>query len=312
LQSRTDYFAPRTPMESKLTQIWQDVLGLKQVGVKENFFEIGGHSLRATTLTSKIHKELNKSLSLRSIFEAPTIEQLAVVIESLEQMKYALIPVTEERTFYPLSSAQKRMYVLHQLDPDDVNYNMPAMFQVSGPLDVKRMEEVFRQLISRHSTLRTRFEMINNEPKQQIQDTVSFELEYAKVQVGHVVAYTAADRQTDVEVLHRDVVQERYASVTEQLVSKEVQEKIQSFVRPFDLQAAPLLRVALIDLGVQGIEEEPQYLLMLDMHHIISDGVSTGVLTREFARLYSDEELPPLRIQYKDYAVWQQSEAQQD
>ncbi|WP_256703438.1 condensation domain-containing protein, partial [Paenibacillus peoriae] len=251
-------------------------------------------------MTSKIHKELNKSLSLRSIFEAPTIEQLAVVIESLEQMKYALIPVTEERTFYPLSSAQKRMYVLHQLDPDDVNYNMPAMFRVSGPLDVKRMEEVFRQLISRHSTLRTRFEMINNEPKQQIQDTVSFELEYAKVQVGHVVAYTAADRQTDVEVLHRDVVQERYASVTEQLVSKEVQEKIQSFVRPFDLQAAPLLRVALIDLGVQGIEEEPQYLLMLDMHHIISDGVSTGVLTREFARLYSDEELPPLRIQYKD------------
>ncbi|WP_157776634.1 phosphopantetheine-binding protein, partial [Paenibacillus polymyxa] len=128
-------------------QIWQDVLGLTQVGVKENFFEIGGHSLRATTLASKIHKELNKPLPLRSIFEAPTIEQLAVVLEQLDQVTYASIPVTEERSFYPLSSAQKRLYVLHQFDPQDVNYNMPSVLQVSGPLDVKRVEDVFRQLI---------------------------------------------------------------------------------------------------------------------------------------------------------------------
>ncbi|MGG1674003.1 amino acid adenylation domain-containing protein, partial [Paenibacillus sp. NRS-1783] len=276
LQTGADYIAPRSWVESKLVQVWQEVLGLEQVGVKENFFEIGGHSLRATTLVSKVHKELNKSLPLRNIFEAPTIEQLAVVIENLDQVEYASIPVTEVRNFYPLSSAQKRMYVLQQLDPNDVNYNMPAMFQVSGPLDVERMEEVFQQLISRHATLRTRFEMVNSEPMQQIQDTVSFKVEYAKVSAG------------------------------------EVQEWVQRFVRPFDLQAAPLLRVALIDLCVQGIEEKPQYLLMLDMHHIISDGVSAGVLTREFARLYSGEELPPLRIQYKDYAVWQESKTQQD
>ncbi|MEC0184206.1 non-ribosomal peptide synthetase, partial [Paenibacillus peoriae] len=312
LQSGGDYVTPQTWVELKLTQIWQDILCLEKVGVKENFFEIGGHSLRATTLVSKIHKELNKSLPLRCIFEAPTIEQLAVLIEGLDQEAYASIPVTEERNFYPLSSAQKRMYVLQQLDPNDVHYNMPAVFQVSGPLDIERMEEAFRQLIARHATLRTRFEMVNSEPMQQIQDSVSFELEYAKVQAGHVVAYTAADRQTDAEIINRDAVQEQYASVSELLVNREVQETIQSFVRPFDLQAAPLLRIALIDLGVQGVEEEPQYLLMLDMHHIISDGVSTGVLIREFARLYSGEELPPLRIQYKDYAVWQQSEAQQE
>ncbi|KAF6616096.1 amino acid adenylation domain-containing protein, partial [Paenibacillus sp. EKM102P] len=178
LQTGADYVAPRTWVEVKLAQIWQDVLGLTQVGVKENFFEIGGHSLRATTLASKIHKELNKPLPLRSIFEAPTIEQLAVVLEQLDQVTYASIPVTEERSFYPLSSAQKRLYVLHQFDPHDVNYNMPSVLQVSGPLDVKRVEHAFRQLIARHASLRTRFDLIDSEPMQWVEDTVPFEVEY--------------------------------------------------------------------------------------------------------------------------------------
>ncbi|WP_337194240.1 amino acid adenylation domain-containing protein, partial [Paenibacillus sp. OT2-17] len=286
LQSGADYVAPRTWVEVKLAQIWQDVLGLAQVGVKENFFEIGGHSLRATTLASKIHKELNKPLPLRSIFEAPTIEQLAAVMEGLDQVAYASIPVTEERSSYPLSSAQKRLYVLHQFDPNDVNYNMPSVLQVSGPLDVKRVEDVFRQLIARHATLRTRFALVDSEPVQWIEDTVPFEVEYTKVQVEGATADT--------------------------MVSKEAQERVQQFVRPFDLQVAPLLRVGLVDLGVQETEQEPQHLLMLDMHHIVSDGVSMGVLTDEFVRLYDGEELSPMRIQYKDYAVWQQSEAHQE
>ncbi|KAF6624981.1 non-ribosomal peptide synthetase, partial [Paenibacillus sp. EKM10P] len=287
LQTGADYVAPRTWVEVKLAQIWQDVLGLTQVGVKENFFEIGGHSLRATTLASKIHKELNKPLPLRSIFEAPTIEQLAVVLEQLDQVTYASIPVTEERSFYPLSSAQKRLYVLHQFDPHDVNYNMPSVLQVSGPLDVKRVEHAFRQLIARHASLRTRFDLIDSEPMQWVEDTVPFEVEYTKVQ--------AEGATTD----------------TDTRVGKEVDELVSRFVRPFDLKAAPLLRVGLVDLGVSGAGQEPQHVLMLDMHHIVSDGVSMGVLTEEFVRLYDGEKLPPLRIQYKDYAVWQQSEVHQ-
>ncbi|MGG4499325.1 amino acid adenylation domain-containing protein, partial [Paenibacillus polymyxa] len=288
LQTGADYVAPRTWVEVKLAQIWQDVLGLTQVGVKENFFEIGGHSLRATTLASKIHKELNKPLPLRSIFEAPTIEQLAVVLEQLDQVTYASIPVTEERSFYPLSSAQKRLYVLHQFDPQDVNYNMPSVLQVSGPLDVKRVEHAFRQLIARHASLRTRFDLIDSEPMQWVEDTVPFEVEYTKVQ--------AEGATTD----------------TDTRVGKEVDELVSCFVRPFDLKAAPLLRVGLVDLGVSGTEQEPQHVLMLDMHHIVSDGVSMGVLTNEFVRLYDGEQLAPLRIQYKDYAVWQQSETHQE
>ncbi|MGQ3482135.1 condensation domain-containing protein, partial [Paenibacillus sp. TY11] len=312
LQTGADYTAPRTGVESVLAQIWQDVLGLEQVGVKENFFEIGGHSLRATTLTSKIHKELNKSLPLRSIFEAPTIEHLAAVIEQLDQEMYASIPVTEERPFYPLSSAQKRMYVLHQIDPDDVNYNIPAVLQVSGPLDVKRVEKVFRQLISRHAAFRTSFGLVNNEPVQRIQETVLFEVKYAKLQGGRVLTHIEADQQIHVPISDRDTAFEQQTVGSEQLVSREVQDWVQRFVRPFDLQVAPLLRVSLLDLGIQGGEQEQQYLMMLDMHHIISDGVSTGVLTKEFVRLYSGEVLPPLRVQYKDYAIWQQGETQQD
>ncbi|KAF6614167.1 AMP-binding protein, partial [Paenibacillus sp. EKM102P] len=296
LQSGADYVAPRTWVEVKLAQIWQDVLGLAQVGVKENFFEIGGHSLRATTLASKIHQELNKPLPLRSIFEAPTIEQLAAVLEGLDQVAYASIPVTETRTFYPLSSAQKRLYVLHQFDPQDVNYNMPSVLQVSGPLDVKRVEHVFRQLIARHATLRTRFELIDSEPMQWIEDAVPFEVEYTKVQAAGATVDTDQDTTTD----------------TYTRVNIEAQQRVRSFVRPFDLKAAPLLRVGLVDLGVQGAKQESQHLLMLDMHHIVSDGVSMEVLTDEFVRLYGGEELAPLRIQYKDYAVWQQSEAHQE
>ncbi|WP_230486238.1 condensation domain-containing protein, partial [Paenibacillus polymyxa] len=294
LQSGADYVAPRTWVEVKLAHIWQDVLGLTQVGVKENFFEIGGHSLRATTLASKIHKELNKPLPLRSIFEAPTIEQLAVVLEQLDQVAYASIPVTEEHSFYPLSSAQKRLYVLHQFDPNDVNYNMPSVLQVSGPLDVKRVEDVFRQLIDRHATLRTRFELVDNEPMQWVEDTVPFKVEYMKVQAERSTSDTDQDTATDTTI------------------SQEAQERVRQFVRPFDLKAAPLLRVGLVDLDVQGAEQESQHLLMLDMHHIVSDGVSMEVLTDEFVRLYGGEELSPLRIQYKDYAVWQQSEAHQE
>ncbi|MEC0182798.1 non-ribosomal peptide synthase/polyketide synthase [Paenibacillus peoriae] len=292
LQSEADYVEPRTWVEAKLAQIWQEVLGLTQVGVKENFFEIGGHSLRATTLASKIHKELNKLLPLRSIFEAPTIEQLAAVLESLDQVTYASIPVTEACAFYPLSSAQKRQYVLHQFDPNDVNYNIPSVLQVSGPLDVKRVENVFRQLLARHATLRTRFTLVDSEPMQWIEDTVPFEVEYTKVQAEG--ATTAPHSDTDT------------------MISKEAQELVRRFVRPFSLQAAPLLRVGVVDLGVPGVEQEAQHLLMLDMHHIVSDGVSMGVLTDEFVRLYGGEELSPLRIQYKDYAVWQQSEAHQE
>ncbi|WP_039275375.1 condensation domain-containing protein, partial [Paenibacillus polymyxa] len=123
-----------------------------------------------------------------------------------------------------------------------------------------------------------------------------------KVQVESAITDTDQDTATGLDT----------TTATYTRISQEAQERVRQFIRPFDLKAAPLLRVGLVDLGAQGTEQAPQHLLMLDMHHIVSDGVSMEVLTDEFVRLYGGEELLPLRIQYKDYAVWQQSEAHQE
>ncbi|WP_180984584.1 non-ribosomal peptide synthase/polyketide synthase [Paenibacillus sp. F4] len=283
----SDHVAPRTWMEIKLADIWQDVLGLPQVGINENFFEIGGHSLRATTLTSRVRKDLNKPMDLQNIFEAPTIEQLAVLLEEQDQITYASIPVAEKRDTYPLSFAQTRMYVLHQLDPDGISYNTTSALRVIGPIDVNQVEEVFRQLISRHASLRTSFELVNGVPMQRVHDTNQFELEYA----------TISELRTESNELMLENLAEEHA---------------RSFVRPFDLRMAPLLRVKLVKLGLDEEGQEPQHLLMLDMHHIVSDGVSIEILAGDFARLYSGEVLSPLRIQYTDYSVWQHSKTQQE
>ncbi|MFB0845973.1 amino acid adenylation domain-containing protein, partial [Paenibacillus oleatilyticus] len=265
-----EYVAPRTPTEAKLVSIWQDVLGLEKVSVKDNFFELGGHSLRATALASKVRKELNMELPLRHIFQFPTVEQLAEAIGQLEQQAFDAIPVVEEREYYPVSSVQKRLFILHQLEGAAQSYNMPSVMGLEGALDRERFEETFRKLIARHETLRTGFELVDGEPVQRIYPEVDFAVE--TIQAGVEEAKTI----------------------------------VRDFIRPFDLAKAPLLRVGLVELASE------RYILMLDMHHIVSDGVSADVLVEEFARLYSGEELPALRIQYKDYAVWQQSDAQKE
>ncbi|SCW38920.1 amino acid adenylation domain-containing protein, partial [Paenibacillus tianmuensis] len=265
--SGSEYTAPRTPLEAKLVRIWQEVLAVTTVGVKDNFFDLGGHSLRATTLVSKVHKELNVDLPLRDVFRCATIEEMAQAIAQMEQQEHVSIPLLEERDYYMLSSVQRRLFIQHQMEGAELSYNMSGMMVLSGALDRKRFEEAFRGLIARHETLRTGFEMVNGEPMQRVYPEVDFALEYMQA-------------------------------------SEEEAEKVAGrFVRVFDLEHPPLLRVGLIEV----IRE--RHILMFDIHHIISDGVSTGILIEELLRLYSGEELPPLRIQYKDYAAWQQSEA---
>ncbi|NEW09308.1 amino acid adenylation domain-containing protein, partial [Paenibacillus sp. SYP-B3998] len=270
LQTGTDYVSARTSLEGELVRIWQEVLGLEKIGVKDNFFDIGGHSLRATILMGKVNKEIHVQLSLRDVFRFPTIEELAQVISGMEQHAYSSIPLVGEREYYAVSSAQKRLYVLHQLEGAEMSYNMPGVMQLEGAVDRERIEAAFQRLIARHETLRTGFEMVNGELMQRIQQDVGFE-----------VAYTQANRE-------------------------EAGEIVRAFVRTFDLSKPPLMRIGLIELS------KDQHLLLFDMHHIISDGVSLGILIDEFSRTYNGEELTPLRIQYKDYAAWQLSEGQKD
>ncbi|WP_269079180.1 condensation domain-containing protein [Paenibacillus polymyxa] len=270
LEGGLEYVAPRTPLEAKLAQIWQDVLKLSSVGVTDSFFDMGGHSLRATTLVAKIHQELGSRITLREVFQHFTIEQQAQLITAQGTDTYTVIPAAAKQSYYPASSAQKRLYILSHLDGGDVSYNMPGVLVVEGPLQADRLEDAFRQLIARHETLRTSFEMVDGEVVQRVYDQVAFAVERLQAHESEAEAY------------------------------------IESFVRSFDLQQAPLLRVRLIQTGPE------RHLLMYDMHHIISDGVSSNNIVQELGQLYEGQALAPLPIQYKDYAVWQQHEMQRE
>lgn len=270
LDTGTAFAEPRTSVESQLVSIWQDVLGLQRISVLDNFFEIGGHSLRATTLVTKLHKEMDISFPLRDVFEFPTIEQMAQAIAGMKQDVYSSIPVMEERAMYPVSSAQKRLYILSQLEGGGTSYNVPAAMIVEGALDRSRLEQTFCQLIDRHESLRTSFELVNGEPVQRIHSEVDFTLTYG--QAGE----------------------------------EDLEEKVRHFVRVFDLGQAPLYRVELLQLDTE------KHILLFDMHHIITDGASMGILVQEFSQLFAGEGLPPLRIQYKDYSAWQQVRMQSE
>ncbi|WP_231587107.1 condensation domain-containing protein, partial [Paenibacillus sp. E194] len=261
--------------------------------MKDNFFDLGGHSLKATMLMARMHKELNVNVPLRIIFQVPTLEQLAQAVAGMEQQLYASIEPVEARAYYPLSSAQKRMYILNQLRGASLGYNMPGVYAVEGPLATERLEQAFRALIARHESLRTSFEMVDGEPVQRVHDQVPFVVERKRLTQVESRMFKAETSQGAGEPSEA----ERIADMAKQ---------VESFVRPFDLEQAPLLRVGLIEV------EENHHLLLFDMHHIISDGVSMNVLVQEFARLYEGDSLPELRIQYKDYAAWQQSLAQSE
>ncbi|MDK4255077.1 Plipastatin synthase subunit C [Bacillus velezensis] len=255
---RQAYTAPRNVTEMKLCALWEEVLKNGPVGIRDHFFERGGHSLKATALVSRIAKEFGVQVPLQDIFARPTVEELASVIQDLEESPYEAIQPAQTQDTYPVSSAQKRMYVLQQLEDGGVGYNMPAVLELTGPLDRGRLEETFRQLVERHESLRTSFETgPDGEPVQRIHDSVPFQLDEAG----------SAD----------------------------------AFVRPFCLEEAPLFRAALVK------ESDERHLLLTDMHHIISDGVSVNTLIKEFGELYAGRSLAPMRLQYKDYAVWQRS-----
>ncbi|WP_235322330.1 non-ribosomal peptide synthetase [Paenibacillus polymyxa] len=268
IQTGVEYVAPRNRTESQLVKIWEEVLGYSGIGVLDNFFELGGHSLRATNLVSKIQKEMNVELPLRDVFRYSTIEEMALAISRIGEQSFSSIPLAGARAYYPLSSAQKRLFILNQLEGADQSYNMPSVLLLEGSIDRSLLEKAFRGLIARHETLRTGFEIVQGEAIQRIYESVDFAVEY------------------------------RHAS------EEEAPEVVQDFIRPFDLAKPPLLRAELVELAAE------RYLLMFDMHHIVSDGVSMDVLVEELVRLYGGESLEPLHIQYKDYAVWQQSDEQ--
>ncbi|MEC2218290.1 surfactin non-ribosomal peptide synthetase SrfAA [Bacillus subtilis] len=265
--SGTAYTAPRNETEKAIAAIWQDVLNVEKAGIFDNFFETGGHSLKAMTLLTKIHKETGIEIPLQFLFEHPTITALAEEADHRESKAFAVIEPAEKQEHYPLSLAQQRTYIVSQFEDAGVGYNMPAAAILEGPLDIQKLERAFQGLIRRHESLRTSFVLENSTPRQKIHDSVDFNIEMI----------------------------ERGGRSDEAIMA--------SFVRTFDLAKAPLFRIGLLGL------EENRHMLLFDMHHLISDGVSIGIMLEELARIYKGEQLPDLRLQYKDYAVWQSRQA---
>ncbi|MCK4258408.1 MAG: amino acid adenylation domain-containing protein [Halanaerobiales bacterium] len=270
LMSGVEYVAPSNDIEIRLVNIWKDVLGVQKVGLLDNFFDLGGHSLKATMLVSKVHKEFQTELQLKEIFNKPTVKELAEVITATDKKQYSTITPINEQEYYPTSSAQKRLLVIDQLANNSITYNMPLISTIKGNLDKAKLTSAFQALIQRHESLRTSFTIIDGESMQKIHQKVNFTLSY----------------------------QESEEDKLNQIVDK--------FVKPFDLTKTPLLRAGLVNY------KKDCYLFMVDMHHIISDGVSTEIIFKDLFALYDDEELPALRIQYKDFANWQNEFLQSD
>lgn len=281
LASSRRYVAPCNPTEEMLTAIWATILKRDRIGIHDNFFDLGGHSLLATQVMARVRSLFRVELPLRTLFEATTVAQLAEAIESARLLDgdLAVPPVSrvERDRPAPLSFAQQRLWVLTQLDPDGASYNLPIALRLSGALDAPALERSVNELIRRHEALRTTVSLSDGQPVQ-------------------VVAPASAMSMPVVTLDHLET-SEREAAVL-RLATAEAQ-------RPFELAYGPMLRVTLLRLHAE------EHVLLMTMHHIVSDAWSSHILVREMTELYIAQvqgrsaSLPELPVQYADFAVWQ-------
>ncbi|HEX6101030.1 MAG TPA: amino acid adenylation domain-containing protein [Thermoanaerobaculia bacterium] len=274
-----EYVAPRNETEQQLVEIWAAVLnrGPETIGVHDNFFELGGHSLLATQLVSKIRTQLGVELALKALFERSSVAQLAEVVAAAPTSAIPQIrPVDREQLdVLPLSFAQERLWFINQLEPDSAGYNVPGAVLLRGELDADRLDQAFNLIIERHESLRTIFPSRDGRVQQQILDRLDFKLERIDLSRS-----SARDEEA------RSLCQADAA-------------------RPFDLASGPLIRGKVIKLA------DDEHILMLNMHHIVSDGWSLGVMIQELTLILEafregrGPKLPVLPIQYADYSVWQ-------
>lgn len=266
------YVAPRNINEKNMVAIWEELLDLKKIGIEENFFDLGGHSLLATQLVYRIEKIFEKSIQVRSVFEAPTVAELTELIQSLSISTAYKIPVVNKKKNTPLTHSQEAIWVADLISSEKSLYSVPLVWHIKGTLDVQALEWAINQLVKRHDALRTSFPIGSEGSALQL-------IEPFKNQKIALV----------------ESIDEKEAL---KLVRKEI-----NF--PFNLMDGPLWRTKLIRL------KEEQYIFVFVMHHIISDGWSVGILLSELKHLYTSyirgdqNSLETLYISYSDYAIWQ-------
>jgi amino acid adenylation domain-containing protein len=290
------YVAPRNEQEERLARIWGTVLRLERVGVEDNFFDLGGHSLLATQVVGRIRDVFQTEISLRQVFEHPTIAGLAAIISHsspesfLQQVSTVPAAATtpsqdndgqaavDKRFFsFPASFAQQRLWFIDQLEPNLPTYNVSGAARIRASLDAGILKKSFQEIVDRHETLRTTFMAEGGEPQQVIWEKSEVELPLSDLR-------SLPPEQREAEA------------------RRQVEEDVR---RPFDLVRGPLLRLRLFQL------DEQDHVVLMNVHHIVSDAWSLGVLMRELSALYTafsagkSSPLPSLPIQYVDYTAWQ-------
>lgn len=270
------YEAPRDELEIKLAGIWQEIFQIKQIGIHDNFFELGGHSLKAIQLISRLRKQYNIATDIGKIFSHPTIRELSAVLSTKKPDQFIDIKRLPEQDDYELSHAQKRIWVLSHYKDGSIAYNVPGAYLIEGNLQVDAFRRALNMIIERHENLRTVFVETDGEPRQKI---IPF-----------------SDLNFNIEEIDL-----REKSDGNAIINKWIENDAR---QAFDLSKGPLLRAALFR------EVLEKYILVFNIHHIISDGWSKGIIIKELLHLYKsaisghDSNLMPLPLRYIDYAAW--------
>ncbi len=285
----TVFVEPETAVERTVAEIWKKVLSLDRVGVEDDFFALGGHSLLVIQVASRLREEFRVDLPLRSFFETRTIAGLAHRIEKglpAERDQPPPPPIArvpaEDRL--PLSFAQQRLWVLDQLEPGNTAYLIRRAFRLTGPLQADTLRQAIDAVIARHASLRTRFDSADGVPHQSVDAAEG--IPFSEIDLTPLLA-----EEREAEAVRRETAEAQ---------------------RPFDLSRGPLLRVTLLRVGPQD------HVFLLTIHHIVSDAWSLGILFKEISVLYrafsagKPSPLPELPIRYSDYAVWQRGWLQAD
>lgn len=254
-----------TQVQEQIEEIWKEVLDVKEhIPIDVSYYDYGGNSLNASMIVARLNKKFGVNLTLKEFFSHTTILEQAEFVESNEndtEHNTALFePV--EMDYYPLSSAQERMYVLNELD-HSTNYNATSFIKITGKIDYNRVEKSFRKIIERHDILRTAFVRNNGSVKQLIMDDVDFKIDIVDVN------------------------------------SRSIDEAVRSRIRVFNLSEPPLIRLSILKKSAE------ENILVMDLHHIVTDGISMNIIIEEFLNIYHGNECGEIRLQYKDYAVWE-------
>ncbi|HLP58705.1 MAG TPA: condensation domain-containing protein, partial [Candidatus Deferrimicrobium sp.] len=294
-----EYIAPRSAIEIKLAALWSHILDIKQggLGIDADFFRLGGHSLKITRLAAGINRELGLNISLTELFKLTTIRAQARYLEEIEQQKQKeeSIPLQPApvQEYYDLSYAQRRLWIICQFEEDSIAYNEVGGLAIKGKFNPTAFEKAIRTIAQRHEILRTIFVTVAGEPKQKILPEVELKLE--QTDLRHLKE--KGDRQEKIgEIEEKGDRQEIEAA----LIIKNTANKA------FNLETGPLAVFKLLRL------EDERYFLLVNIHHIINDGWSVGVIKKELNTLYNyfnknlpgEPPLAPVTFQYKDYTLW--------